>query len=235
MDMDKNKILIVDDDDDIRNALKQLLLNEGYMVVEASSGEEALDLADSTFDLIILDIMLSEIDGISVCIEIRRRHTVPVLFLTAKSTEYDKYIGFSVGGDDYISKPFSKVEFLARISAILRRYHVYKGKDSSNTQDNYIIVKDLKIDKNTSRVFKEGHEIILTNIEYGILSLLAQNPGKIFTLENLYESIWKEPYDYSVNATIMVHIKNLRRKLNDTSKSSIYIKNVWGRGYCIAN
>lgn len=228
------KILIVDDDKEIRIALKEILEKQQYIVVEASNGDEAISKINNDIDLIILDVMMPNRDGITTCIEIRENYDMPILFLTAKSTEYDKYIGLSMGGDDYLSKPFSKMELLARVSSLIRRYRVYQNKQNKNSplENNYIYIKDLRIDKYASRVYKNNQEITLTNIEYKILMLLAQHKNKIFTLENLYESIWHESYDYSVNQTIMVHIRNLR-KLDDSSKSSQYIKNVWGRGYCI--
>ncbi|MCR0155788.1 response regulator transcription factor [[Clostridium] innocuum] len=233
--MGKYKILIADDDDAIRTILKDILNNENYITIEAGNGEEAVKLIDESIDLIILDVMMPKLDGIAACIEIRKKYMIPVLFLTAKSTEYDKYIGLSIGGDDYLSKPFSKMELLARVSSLIRRYRVYhNGHDiDKKIEENYIYIKDLRIDKLTSRLYKDDQEIILTNIEYKILMLMAQHKNKIFTFENLYESIWNEPYDFTVNQTIMVHIRNLRRKLGDTSKGAIYIKNIWGRGYCI--
>ena len=229
------KILIVDDDKEIRIALKEILEKQQYVVVEASNGDEAISKINNDIDLIILDVMMPNRDGITTCIEIRENYDMPILFLTAKSTEYEKYIGLSMGGDDYLSKPFSKMELLARVSSLIRRYRVYQNKQNKNSplENNYIYIKDLRIDKYASRVYKNNQEITLTNIEYKILMLLAQHKNKIFTLENLYESIWHESYDYSVNQTIMVHIRNLRKKLDDSSKSSQYIKNVWGRGYCI--
>ena len=229
------KILIVDDDKEIRIALKEILEKQQYVVVEACNGDEAISKINNDIDLIILDVMMPNRDGITTCIEIRENYDMPILFLTAKSTEYDKYIGLSMGGDDYLSKPFSKMELLARVSSLIRRYRVYQNKQNKNSplENNYIYIKDLRIDKYASRVYKNNQEITLTNIEYKILMLLAQHKNKIFTLENLYESIWHESYDYSVNQTIMVHIRNLRKKLDDSSKSSQYIKNVWGRGYCI--
>ena len=229
------KILIVDDDKEIRIALKEILEKQQYIVVEASNGDEAISKINNDIDLIMLDVMMPNRDGITTCIEIRENYDMPILFLTAKSTEYDKYIGLSMGGDDYLSKPFSKMELLARVSSLIRRYRVYQNKQNKNSplENNYIYIKDLRIDKYASRVYKNNQEITLTNIEYKILMLLAQHKNKIFTLENLYESIWHESYDYSVNQTIMVHIRNLRKKLDDSSKSSQYIKNVWGRGYCI--
>lgn len=234
MSQKKTKILIVDDDMEIRKVLHLLLEEEQYEAVEVSNGFEALDIIDDSFDLIILDIMMPKKDGITTCIEIRKTYWVPILFLTAKATEYDKQIGFSIGCDDYLSKPFSRIELLARISALMPRFNTYQGR-KLKPDESKIIVNDIVIDTLTSRVFQNDLEIHLTNIEYNILLLLAKNPTKIFTLENIYESVWEESYDYLANSTIMVHIKNLRRKLNDTSHTSKYIKNIWGRGYCIAS
>lgn len=226
------KILVVDDDSEIRNAVINLLNNENYITVGAASGNEALSILDNTYSLIILDIMMPEKDGISTCIDIRKKYIMPILFLTAKNTENDRHISFSIGGDDFLEKPFSKVELLARVSSLLRRYHIYQ-KNPPQNNEHYIFVKDLKIDKQTTRIFKEDEQIFLTNIEYKLLMLFVNDPNKIFTLENIYESIWNEDYDYSVNALIMVHIRNLRKKLGDTSRGAKYIKNIWGRGYCI--
>lgn len=230
--MKKYRILVVDDDYEIRNAVLRLLEGEGYTAAGAASGREALAMLDHTYSLVILDIMMPEKDGISTCIDIRKKYVMPILFLTAKNTENDKYIGFSVGGDDFLEKPFSKVELLARVASLLRRYHVYQT-NRNNDEERYTYVKDLKIDRQTTRIFKGKEEIILTNLEYKLLMLFVNNPNKIFTLENIYESVWKEAYDYSANALIMVHIRNLRKKLGDTSRGAKYIKNIWGRGYCI--
>ena len=229
--MKEYKILVVDDDENIRNVIIALLKNENYIVFSASNGVDALNLLDSTFDLVILDVMMPKKDGISTCIDIRAKYIVPILFLTAKNTEYDKFIGFSVGGDDYLEKPFSRIELLARASSLLRRYRIYQNREKQ--QEEYIYIKDLKIDKNTARVFKDNIEILLTNIEYKLLMLFSKNPNRIFTLENIYEAIWGEEYDCSVNSLIVVHIRNLRKKLGDTSQGAKYIKNIWGRGYCI--
>ena len=233
--MNPYKIVIADDDQAIRTALRDILENERYTVIEAKDGEEAVKLVDESIDLIILDVMMPKLDGVAACIEIRKNYMIPVLFLTAKSTEYDKYIGLSMGGDDYLAKPFSKMELLARVSSLIRRYRVYHNHQDKkeNKDENYIWVKDLKIDKTTSRVYKNDEEIDLTNIEYKILMIMAEHKNKIFTIENLYESIWNEPYDYLSNQTVMVHIRNLRKKLGDSAKRSQYIKNIWGRGYCI--
>lgn len=229
--MKKAKILVVDDEAEIRNLLKILLTKEDFEVVEAEDGERALQLMDDTFDLVVLDIMMPKKDGIEVCIDIRSHYYVPILFLSAKGSEYDKHIGFLTGCDDYIVKPFSSLEFLGRIKAMIRRYTIYKGKNES--LKNVLHVKDLVIDEFSNRVMKEQQEIALTSIEYGILYLLAKNPQKIFTIENIYESVWHERYDYTVNNTVMVHIRNLRKKLNAEGDNRNYIKNIWGRGYCI--
>ena len=169
------KILIVDDDKEIRIALKEILEKQQYVVVEASNGDEAISKINNDIDLIILDVMMPNRDGITTCIEIRENYDMPILFLTAKSTEYDKYIGLSMGGDDYLSKPFSKMELLARVSSLIRRYRVYQNKQNKNSplENNYIYIKDLRIDKYASRVYKNNQEITLTNIEYKILMLLA--------------------------------------------------------------
>lgn len=234
--MKNYKILVVDDEEEIRNAIVTLLQKEQYNVIGVSNGKEALEILDKKFSLIILDIMMPDKDGISTCIDIREKYIIPILFLTAKNTEYDKYIGFSVGGDDYLEKPFSRIELLARVASLLRRCHVYQTYDNKNDERNdYIIIKDLKLDKHTTRVFKDNQEIVLTNIEYKMLHMFVKNPNRIFTLEMIYENVWNEKYDYSVNASIMVHIKNLRKKLGDTPQGAKYIKNIWGRGYCVEN
>ena len=230
--MERYKILVVDDEEEIRSAVTELLEHENYEVVSAANGNRALEMIDDTFDLIILDVMMPDKDGISMCIDIRKKYVIPILFLTAKNTEYDKCVGFSVGGDDYLEKPFSKIELLARVSSLLRRYRVYQQKSPAKT-DRLIRRKDLKIDQESTRVFKGENEIFLTNTEYKLLLLLVKNPNKIFTLEMIYEQVWQEAYDYSVNASIMVHIRNLRKKLGDTTQGGKYIQNIWGRGYCI--
>ena len=230
--MERYKILVVDDEEEIRSAVTELLEHENYEVVTTASGNQALEMIDDTFDLMILDVMMPDKDGISTCIDVRTKYVIPILFLTAKNTEYDKCVGLSVGGDDYLEKPFSKIELLARVSSLLRRYRVYQQKSPVKT-DRWIQRKDLKIDQESTRVFKGENEIFLTNTEYKLLLLLAKNPNKIFTLEMIYEQAWQEKYEYSVNASVMVHIRNLRKKIGDTIPEGRYIKNIWGRGYCI--
>lgn len=231
--MNSQVILIVEDDAAIREGIRILLSGEGYSVFEASSGEAALKQMNDAVDLVILDIMLPGISGLKVCEELRKTSTVPILFLTAKSQESDKTIGLTAGGDDYLAKPFSYAELLARVKALLRRYVVYRGKKQSMTMDADRILTSgrLKIALDRNEVWKDGLPLDLTEIEYRILSLLMQHPQRIYSMQSIYESVWEEPYTYSANSTIMVHIRKLRTKLEDDPQNPSYIKNIWGKGY----
>ncbi|MCQ4636522.1 response regulator transcription factor [Anaerovorax odorimutans] len=232
MDSDKKKILFADDDPEIREVVRILLESEGYEVVEATNGNEAVSMADSSIDLVILDVMMPGCSGVTACAEIRKNSTVPILFLTAKTQDSDKTVGFSAGGDDYLAKPFSYSELIARVKAMLRRYYVYCGKQTTEDREK-LQVKDLQIDTGINEVRKNGTKIALTDLEYRILYLLASNRKKIFTIQNIYESVWNEPYFYNSNNTVMVHIRNLRKKLEDDPQNPKYITNVWGKGYRI--
>lgn len=230
--MTNNKILIVDDNPEIREVLNVLLSSEGYEVIEAKDGQEAVLLISDDIDLYILDIMMPIINGYQVCKEIRRKSNAPILFLTAKSQDSDKTLGFSSGGDDYLSKPFSYNELTTRVKALLRRYYVYQGKVNSNENfESKIIYNNIVIDPNTEAVFLDGKQIELTYIEYQILYLLLSNRKQIYSTETLYESIWNEPYFYSANNTIMVHIRNLRKKIEKDPQNPKIIKTIWGKGY----
>ena len=230
--MNNKKILVVDDHAEIREVSKILLESEGFLVEEAQNGEEAILKATDDIDLIILDIMMPNKNGYMACKEIRKKSNVPILFLTAKSKESDKSMGFSVGGDDYLSKPFSYTELLLRVKSLLRRYYVYKGADN-NKEENIIYINNIEINLENKEVKKNGEDIILTDLEYKIILLMAQNRNKIFSAENLYESIWEEPYYYGANNTIMVHIRKLRKKIKEDPQNPKIIKTVWGRGYRI--
>ena len=225
--MAAKKILFADDDPEIRSVVRVLLESEGYEIVEAANGEEAVRLADET-----LDVMMPCKNGILACVEIRQRLTVPILFLTARTQDSDKTVGFGAGADDYLAKPFSYAELAARVKALIRRYHVYKGKEEP-ADDGVISVRDLSVHRFGGQVFRGEEEIRLTDLEYRILLLLASNRGKIFTIENIYESVWGEPFFYSATNTVMVHIRNLRRKLEIDPKNPSYVVNVWGKGYRI--
>ena len=231
--MIKTKILIIEDDEDIREGIRILLESEGFDVTEADCGKKGLELLDSSFSLVILDIMMPGMSGLKTCEEIRKTSVVPVLFLTAKSTESDKLIGLMVGGDDYLSKPFSYAELLGRVKALLRRYHVYGSKNTNlyDVQDSVIKIGNISISENFNEVTVDGKEIDLTDLEYRILLLLMKYPRKIFSAQNLYESVWQEEYMYTSNSTVMVHIRKLRAKIESKPDAPDHIKTVWGKGY----
>lgn len=230
--MTNNKILIVDDNPEIREVLNVLLSSEGYEVIEAKDGQEAIDKANEEIDLYILDIMMPIVNGYQACVEIRKKSNAPILFLTAKGQESDKTLGFSSGGDDYLSKPFSYNELTTRVKALLRRYYVYQGKaEHQEKQDDNIVYENIVINPNNETVLLDGKPVELTYLEYQILYLLVSNRKRIFSTQALYESIWNEPYYYSANNTIMVHIRNLRKKIEADPQNPKIIKTIWGKGY----
>ncbi|MCD8157486.1 MAG: response regulator transcription factor [Clostridiales bacterium] len=228
----KYTILVADDSAEIREVLKVLLESEGYNVIEAVNGADAVEKADENTSLIILDIMMPVKDGYKACTEIREKTMAPILFLTAKTEDSDKTMGFCLGGDDYMVKPFSFSEIVARVRALLRRYYIYRNSDDSESS-KVIKIGDLVIDTDKNSVTAGGNEVILTDIEYNILLLLASNRKKIFTNENIYESVWNEMYVYSASNTVTVHIRKLRSKIEKDPQNPKYIKTVWGRGYRI--
>ncbi|MEG0814101.1 MAG: response regulator transcription factor [Clostridium sp.] len=226
------KILIADDSEEIIEILQILLKGEGYEVVTALDGENAVNLVDDTIDLIILDVMMPVKSGYVACAEIRQKTMAPILFLTARTLDSDKSMGFSAGGDDYLSKPFSYSELLGRVKSLLRRYFVYQGKGAS-TLDNRLILGELVVNQDARTVTIAGNEVYLTSREYAILVLFLKNRRKIFSSENIYESVWNEPYLYSANNNVMVHIRNIRKKIEKDPQNPEYIKTAWGRGYYI--
>ncbi len=228
----KYNILIADDNPEVREVLRVLLESEGYNVVEAINGDDAVSKADKSISLIILDIMMPGKDGYKACTEIREKTLAPILFLTAKTEDSDKTMGFLLGGDDYMVKPFSFPEIVARVKALLRRYYVYRTGDSSKSS-KVIKIDDLVIDTEKNCVTVGDREVALTDIEYNILLLLASNRKKIFTNQNIYESVWNEMYVYSASNTVTVHIRKLRSKIEKDPQNPKYIKTVWGRGYRI--
>ena len=228
--MDMGTILLIEDDADIREGVRVLLTSEGYSVMEADCGKKGLQLLNETIDLVILDIMIPGMSGIITCEEIRK-----VLFLTAKAQESDKLLGLLVGGDDYLPKPFSYAELLGRVKALLRRYHIYQGKfvPSNQSDGEWMEHKGIRILTTSNVVQVDGRDIELSEIEYQILRLLIQYPNKIFTTQNIYESVWNEPFYYSSNNTIMVHIRKLRLKIEEDPQQPKRICTVWGKGYRI--
>ena len=224
------RILLADDDADIREVGRVLLEGEGFEVVEAKDGDEAVRLASPEIDLYILDIMMPGKSGYQACREIRAQSAAPILFLTARSQDSDKAMGFSSGADDYLAKPFSYTELIARVKALLRRYYIYKGKQEEDAGE-LIKVRDLSIDPRSMAVERGGEQIQLTDIEFRLLLTMAQNRRKVFSAQELYEKIWNEPYFYACNNTVMVHIRNLRRKIEPDADNPQYVKTVWGKGY----
>ncbi|HIW42923.1 MAG TPA: response regulator transcription factor [Candidatus Mediterraneibacter vanvlietii] len=226
------KILIVEDDKDIREGVRILLEGEGYDVIEAENGRKGLELLSEDPDLVILDVMMPGMSGLKTCEEIRKVSYVPVLFLTARSQESDKLIGLMAGGDDYLPKPFSYSELLGRVKALIRRWKIYRGKEETVQQEEtYIERAGIRINEGFNEVYVNGKNVELSDIEYNILLLLIKYPEKIFSAQNLYESIWNEPYFYNCNATVMVHIRKLRVKIEQDSKNPQLIMTVWGKGY----
>jgi len=225
-------ILIVDDDKSIANLVEIYLLNEGYEVTKAHDGHEALRLlADRTFHLVILDIMMPGMDGLEVCRELRREQAIPILMLSAKAEDGDKILGLVTGADDYLVKPFNPLELLARVKSLLRRTYGLNAQLSAQSGNNDTIdIHTVQINKSTHTVTVEGRHVNLTSLEFGILHLLASNPNRVFSAEELYERIWKEKY-YQSNNTVMVHISNLRDKLEKETGGVKLIHTVWGVGY----
>ena len=222
-------ILIVDDDKEIRDLISLYLEADRFYTDKAADGVEALiKLEEKKYSLVILDIMMPKKDGIETIIEIRKKYTMPVIFLTAKSQEIDMINGLTLGADDYISKPFSSLELIARVKAQLIRYTIL----NLNSDEKIIRVGDLVLNTEMHEVTVKGNEVRLTPTEYKILEVMCRNRNKVFTVEELYEFIWKEKYSVS-DTSIMVHITKLRRKIEKDSKNPEYIKTVWGIGYKI--
>ena len=223
-------ILIVDDEDDIRDILMFNLENEGYQITTASSGEEALEKIDETFDLILLDVMMEGISGLRVAEKVRKekRLSTPIIFLTAKVTENDMLTGFSLGADDYITKPFSIKEVLARSKAVMKRAEMQAvGKTTDEKPSNTLVVEELIITHSTKQVTIAGEEIILTKKEYDILSLLVGNQGRIFSREEILSKVWRDE-TYVLERTVDVHMTRLRKKLGVFASR---ITNRTGYGY----
>lgn len=227
----KQKILVADDAKDIRELLRIMLEDAGFEVILAHNGVEALEKFDDSVNLVILDIMMPHCNGIDACNIIRGKAEVPILFLTAKSAESDMIEGFEAGGDDYLIKPFSCTELLLRVKALLRRTNMNHTEEKK--QSSQIVIQDIILDTELQQVLRDGEEIALTEIEYRILHLLATNRNRIFTAKEIYEQVWEEAFMQNSTNTVMVHIRNIRKKLGDTGPNAKYLHNIWGRGYRI--
>lgn len=222
-------ILVVDDEKEIRDAIEIYLRGENYKVYKAGDGIEALDiLNEHEIHVIILDIMMPKLDGIRTCMKIREKNNIPIIMLSAKGEDRDKILGLNIGADDYVTKPFNYLELVARVKSQLRRYE----KPLSENNGNVISIRDLVIYKDLKRVEVRGEEVKLTATEFKIIELLAQNPGKVFSIEEIYEKIWGEPI-YKSDNTVTVHIRRIREKIEINTKEPEYIKVVWGVGYKI--
>lgn len=224
------KILIIEDDIDIRTILKIYLEGESYEVWEAGNGGEAMSYLDKEPDLVILDLMLPDIDGLKICKDIRKDYYYPIIMITAKNADHDKILGLSYGADDYITKPFNPLEVIARVKAQLRRFNKYTNSQSDKETIYY---KALTLNKKSKTVKINEKQINLTPTEFNILSILLERKGEVLSGEKLLNLIWKEEYYSKPNNTVAVHIRNLREKLGESIEKPEYIKTVWGVGYII--
>ena len=226
---ERSQILIVDDDPDIRKVLNMLLRGE-YAVAEAAAGAEAVRYIEAhpETDLVVLDVMMPGMDGFEACDRIRALSNVPILFLTAKSAEADRISAYGSGGDDFLSKPFSQGEFLAKVQSLLRRYKQYRGKPASA-----LTLEGVEVDLAGRSVKANGREITLTDTEFAILEHLLKNRGKTVTAADMYEAVWKERFLPGSGNTVMVHVLNLRRKIEENPSNPRIIRTVWGKGYQI--
>ena len=224
----KQSILIAEDDGDIRDLLKLYLESEGFSVYEAENGIDALSAAEKeNFSLAILDIMMADMDGITLCMEIRKKSNLPIIMLSAKDQDMDKVLGLTAGADDYLAKPFNPIELVARVKAQLRRSKEFNHSEAKNVLE-YL---DLSMNLETHRVFLNAKEVFLTPKEFAILELLWKNKGNVFSTEHIYNTLWSEEEAYDTNNVVMVHIRNLRSKIESDVKNPRYIKTVWGVGY----
>ena len=230
--MENAKILVADDDREIASAIEKLLIREGYEVIKAYNGMEALDvLISNTVHLIILDIMMPKLDGLSTMMRKRDSKNIPIILLSAKSEDSDKILGLSMGADDYVTKPFNPHELVARVRSQLRRYLQLGDKGSVNSTVR-LVVGGLCMDTEKAELTVDGEPVKLTAKEFKILEFLMKNAGCVFSAEQIYERVWQETA-YSVENTVMVHIRRIREKIEINPKEPKYLKVVWGIGYKI--
>ncbi|MGC5325770.1 response regulator transcription factor [Brevibacillus sp. SYSU BS000544] len=228
--MSKYHVLVVDDEAEIRDALEIYLKNEEISVHKASNGLEALQVLEATeIHLIILDIMMPQMDGIKATFTIRESKNIPIILLSAKSEDTDKILGLNVGADDYVTKPFNPLELIARVKSQLRRY---TNLGNYKASEDEIQVRGLTLNKSTKSVTVDQEDVRLTATEYKILELLMENKGRVFSIEEIYERVWKEPYLQGEN-TVAVHVRRIREKIEINPKDPKYLKVVWGIGYKI--
>ena len=230
--MSQISILVVDDENEIADLVEIYLVSDGYRVFKAANAQDGLNILEKEeIHLVLLDIMMPGMDGLEMCRKIRETNNIPIIMLSARSTDLDKILGLGTGADDYVVKPFNPLELTARVKSQLRRYTQLNPNSTAKEEDkNEISIKGLVINKDNHKVTVEGEEIKLTPIEFDILWLLCANRGKVISAEELFESVWGEKY-LDRNNTVMVHIRRLREKLGEPSRSPRFIKTVWGVGY----
>lgn len=222
------KILVCDDDKEILEAIKIYLTNEGYQVFKAANGLEALKvLEENEIHLVIMDIMMPQMDGLRATLKIREDKNIPVIMLSAKTEDTDKIIGLNMGADDYMTKPFNPLELIARVKSQLRRYTTL---GSLETKSNVFKTGGLVIDDESKNVTVDGEEVKLTPVQYKILKLLTANPGRVYSIDEIYEKVWQEAA-FSPENTVAVHIRKIREKIEINPKEPKYLKVVWGIGY----
>lgn len=231
--MEMNHVLIVEDDKEIREGVEIYLKSQGYEVYQAADGKEGLEVIDrEDIHLAIVDVMMPRMDGITMVVRLREKHDFPVIMLSAKSEEVDKIMGLNIGADDYVTKPFTPMELLARVNSQLRRYRKFAEKlNAKEDSSNIHVIGGLEINEDTVEAAVDGEPVKLTPIEYKILLLLMKSPGRVFSAEEIYERVWNERA--ITTDTIMVHIRNIREKIEINPKEPKYLKVVWGVGYKI--
>lgn len=229
--MAEETILVVDDNKEIVYSIGELLKYEGYQVMSAYDGMQALNVLElNKIDLILLDVMMPRLNGLSTLMKLREKHRIPVIILSAKTEESDKVSGLIMGADDYVEKPYNPAELMARVKAHLRRYRAWGGGVPQQDEDR-IVNGGLILDKKQRLIEVEGEEVRLTATEYKILELLMEHPGQVFSAEQIYENVWQETATYAVENTVMVHIRHIREKIEIDTKKPRYVKVVWGIGY----
>ncbi|MBR1822768.1 MAG: response regulator transcription factor [Ruminococcus sp.] len=230
MNTENSAILVVDDDHDIVNAIAKLLGKEGYRIYKAYNGLEAIDmLVQNEIHLILIDVMMPKLDGLSAMMKIREKNNIPIIVLSAKSEDSDKILGLSMGADDYITKPYNPMELVARVNSNLRRY-LSLGAAGSTMSDNKLRIGGLELDKDAKQITLDGEPVKFTPTEYKITELLMENAGRTFSAEEIYSRIWNED-SFSVENTVMVHIRHIREKIEINPSEPRYLKVVWGIGY----
>ena len=231
--MNKFKVLVVDDEVEIADAIDIYLTSEGYGIYKAYDGIQALKMLDDyeDIDLVILDVMMPKLDGIRTLAKIRENKEIPVIMLSAKSEDTDKILGLNLGADDYLTKPFNPLELIARVKSQLRRYSTYSKRTNVNDADNIFKVGGLELNTARKELKLDGEVVKITPLEYKILLLLMENKGRVFSIEEIYEKVWNE---IAINAdTVTVHVRRIREKIEINPREPRYLKVVWGIGYKI--